>query len=93
MTAARRYLGHVVALGCVICRRPAQAHHILEGRYSQRKTPDWWCIPLCPEHHAELHAGAETWRGRHGSEIEIAADVQRRVEGAFGIEIPQEYRL
>lgn len=60
---SRAYLMHVAAHGCLICRQPAQAHHLLRsGRKGMgMKAPDDHSIPLCPGHHRELHlSGDET---------------------------------
>ena len=43
---------------CIICSTfgeiqlsPTQAHHVICGRFSNRKTPDEKAIPLCEGHH------------------------------------------
>lgn len=43
---------------CIICATfgetqlsPTQAHHVICGRFSSRKTPDEKAIPLCEGHH------------------------------------------
>jgi len=67
---SRAYLMHVASIGCLICRAPAQAHHLLRapGKGMGMKAGDNWCIPLCPKHHRELHAsGDETgWLDVYG---------------------------
>lgn len=55
---SKKYLDHVWQYPCVICgRMPVEAHHV---RYSFNsgtgiKPGDCWTIPLCQEHHRELH--------------------------------------
>jgi hypothetical protein len=60
---SRAYLMHVASHGCLICRQPAQAHHLLRapGKGMGVKSGDNWSISLCPEHHTALHLhGDET---------------------------------
>ena len=55
------HLQRVREYGCLICRRPAQAHHLkgLFPRTMGTRIGDDKTAPLCPEHHAELHSGSE----------------------------------
>jgi hypothetical protein len=63
----RAHLARVAELPCVICgRHPVQVHHCIHGRYSQRKADDRETIPLCREHHDELHAGKASWAEKYG---------------------------
>ena len=52
------YLAAVRELPCIICTSfgepqttPTAAHHVIHGRYGQRRTPDVQAIPLCHFHH------------------------------------------
>ena len=72
MTAAsKRRLTRVAALGCVVCRRPAEIHHV---RSNGSRRDDAAVIGLCPDHHRNgghgeaLHAGVQTWEARHGTQ-------------------------
>lgn len=51
--------------GCLICQRWSQAHHLMFAEPSAmgKKTGDDWAVPLCADHHAELHAYGDerTW--------------------------------
>ncbi|WP_082079604.1 Ref family recombination enhancement nuclease [Cupriavidus basilensis] len=55
--AERDYLGHVVSLGCAVCRRlglgatPAEVHHPRKGTGMAQRAPHRDAIPLCTEHH------------------------------------------
>lgn len=58
MNAAKRHMGRVAALGCILCRvhffvegEPANVHHIREGQGGAQRASDFLTIPLCPEHH------------------------------------------
>ena len=54
----------VASLGCAICGREAQCHHLLRvpGRHMMgKRAPEQFCIPLCPQCHGLLHdMGDET---------------------------------
>jgi len=72
MTAAsKRRLSRVAALGCVICRRPAEIHHV---RHNASARDDGLVIPLCPDHHRNgghgvaFHAGMLGWEAWYGSQ-------------------------
>ena len=72
--AEREHLGLVAELGCIICGRPAECHHVAgQGmRASHYET-----IPLCPDHHRNgndcVHAGRRTFEARFGTERELLA--------------------
>jgi hypothetical protein len=63
-------LAAVAKLACVICgSRPVQVHHVICGRYSQRKAPDSMTIPLCHFHHlgaGGIHQDKAAWQAAHG---------------------------
>jgi hypothetical protein len=61
----------VAAQPCLICQRlPCDAHHLkfAQPRSLGRKVSDEYTVPLCRDHHAELH--------RHGNEIAWWANAQ-----------------
>jgi hypothetical protein len=65
------HLGFVAAQPCLICRRlPCDAHHLkfAQPRSLGRKVSDEFTVPLCREHHQQLH--------RHGNEAAWWANVQ-----------------
>lgn len=50
--AAKRHLGRVASLPCVLCgAMPVEIHHIREGQGAAQKAQDTLTVPLCPEHH------------------------------------------
>lgn len=67
---SKAHLAFVAAQPCLICSRtPCDAHHV---RFAQpkalgRKVSDEYTVPLCRQHHGELH--------RHGNEISWWANV------------------
>lgn len=59
----KSHLAFVAAQPCMVCRKkPCDAHHLkyAQPRALGRKVSDEFTVPLCREHHAELH--------RHGNE-------------------------
>ena len=65
--------------GCVICRSPADIHHV--SRKSHLET-----IPLCPRHHrlgentevfVSIHPWKREFERRHGSEKELIDNLRR----------------
>jgi hypothetical protein len=59
----KTHLRHVSALPCLICQRtPCDAHHVklAQPRMLGRKVSDEFVVPLCRDHHRDLH--------RHGNE-------------------------
>jgi hypothetical protein len=63
------HMAKVAQLGCIICGyHPVHVHHVCCGRYSQRRAADTETIPLCREHHDELHAGKASWAARYGED-------------------------
>lgn len=69
-------------LGCIICRRDAQAHHRREGRRSQRRSPDTETIPLCPEHHDDLHRNPPAFYAEHGDEASLLEETMEMLARA-----------
>ena len=48
---ATQWKAHVAALGCLICHRPANLHHVREGQGMGQRSSDWLVVPLCKLHH------------------------------------------
>jgi ERF superfamily len=67
----KAHLAFVAARACLICKRsPCDAHHLkfAQPRSLGRKVSDEFTVPLCREHHQQLH--------RHGNEAAWWANVQ-----------------
>jgi hypothetical protein len=78
---ARRYMDAVAQLPCVCCRRYAvQAHHVIHGRFARRKASDIDTIPLCHEHHDELHMHPDRWRNRYGLDTDYLGATRLAVD-------------
>jgi hypothetical protein len=77
----RSYMELVSMLPCVCCQRYAvQVHHCIHGRFAQRKSADTETIPLCHQHHAELHAFPRDWRANYGEDTAYIEPTRRAVE-------------
>lgn len=89
--AERRHLGRLAALGCIACLReglgetPAEIHHPRSLAGMSQKASHFDALPLCPPHHRTgghgiaIHAGQRTWEAKFGTEVELLADVRRRL--------------
>ena len=83
--AEQQWLNRVAELGCIICQRPAEIHHIGNGTMGKRAS-NFEVIPLCCEHHrtgghgVAVHAGRRTWEAIHGTERELLEQVKRMIE-------------
>ena len=91
---ARKQTAHekfVATLGCAVCGRAAQVHHLLRvaGRHMMgKRAPEQFCIGLCPEHHFQLHEGGseETFTATHKLNGEWLAGV---LWGIYGTHIAE----
>ena len=85
MWAARRrnkaHLAYVASQPCLVCRRtPCDAHHLkfAQPRALGRKVSDEFTVPLCREHHRELHRignEAAWWANLKIAPLEVAKDL------------------
>jgi len=87
------YLARVHDLPCCICEAfgepqatPTAAHHVIMGRFSQRKTPDRMAIPLCTFHHTgghpaylAIHVSPAAWRERYGPDVDYILPTQDKL--------------
>ena len=73
--AERAYFNKVVELGCIVCRMPAEIHHLRTGAGMGMKSKD--VIPLCSNHHRNgghgvaIHAGRLAFEANFGTELEL----------------------
>lgn len=83
--AELRHMEQVAALGCIICRRPAELHHPRKGMGLGQRNSNWTVIPLCPDHHriggigVAIHAGQRTWEAKFGTEAELLEKVRHEI--------------
>ena len=62
---SRKYLDWVKTLPCVMCGAPADDPHHIKGVGGMSgaglTAPDWAVMPVCRQHHDEIHATPELW--------------------------------
>src|SRR5437868_11706624 len=79
----KAHLRFVAAQPCLVCRRsPCDAHHLkfAQPRALGRKVSDEYTVPLCRDHHQDLHRqGNELawWANLQIAPIEVAGDLWR----------------
>jgi len=81
--AEKRHMGRVAALGCLVCRRETQLHHIRDGVGMSQRSSHYLTIPLCIEHHLgdfSIHKSPREFKAIYGSELDMLADTIRRLE-------------
>jgi len=77
----KAHLAYVASQPCLVCRRtPCDAHHLkfAQPRALGRKVSDEFTVPLCREHHRELHhVGNEAawWANLKIAPLEVAKDL------------------
>jgi hypothetical protein len=80
---SKAHLAHIRAQACVVCQRqPCDAHHLkfAQARALGRKVSDEFTVPMCRDHHSDLH--------RHGNEIAWWANL-----GISPIELAKDFWL
>ncbi|MEF1310684.1 DUF968 domain-containing protein [Vibrio mytili] len=69
---SEKYLSFVRKLPCRVCGKTAGvAHHLIghgEGKVGS-KASDIFTIPLCHDHHQELHRDVNCWERHHGDQL------------------------
>lgn len=82
--AEKQWLSRVAELGCIICKRPAEIHHIGNGTLGKR-SDHFSVLPLCEIHHrtgghgVAVHAGRKTWESAHGTERDLLEQVKQKI--------------
>jgi hypothetical protein len=70
----------VAQLACVCCGRFAvQVHHVIHGRFAQRRAGDKDTIPLCPPCHDALHSKPMWWRLTYGNDVDYLPRVAEQI--------------
>jgi hypothetical protein len=73
--AERLYFNKVAELGCMVCKMPAEIHHLRTDAGMGMKSKE--VIPLCPTHHRNggygvaIHAGRLEFEANFGTELEL----------------------
>jgi len=78
--AEREHMSKVASLGCWICQRPANVHHIRPiGLGIGRRSSHYDTIPLCYDHHQgqfSIHNCKQQFEDRYGKETFILQEVK-----------------
>ncbi|MBV5330389.1 MAG: DUF968 domain-containing protein [Chlorobium sp.] len=83
--AQKRNFDAVQSLGCIICGRPAQIHHISEGCGMGQRDHSR-VIGLCLYHHLggsnhpAIHANKKAFEEMYGTESELEEKVKNLIE-------------
>lgn len=84
----KRYMGRVVALGCIICRKfrfvfsPCEVHHARTGTGAGQRSSHYMTMGLCPHDHRSsneaLHVmGRKAWEKKWGvTELDLAMETR-----------------
>lgn len=90
--AEKAHMGRVAALGCLVCERPAEIHHMkvnpLSGLHLGlgQRASHYHVLPLCPQHHGPdkggggYHDNPRDFIEQHGTEIELYRKVCWRLK-------------
>ena len=86
--AGRLHMARVAALRCVVCGHPgpSEVHHVICGRYGQRKAPDDQTIPLCFACHRGpqgIHANKAAWVELNGPDTDFLPVVADMLAGTW----------
>jgi hypothetical protein len=77
----KAHLGFVASQPCLVCQRsPCDAHHVkfAQPRTLGRKVSDEFTVPLCRDHHTQLHhQGNEAawWANLNIAPLEMASEL------------------
>ena len=81
--AEKEHLRRVAEMGCYVCSRPAEIHHIRHQTGLAMRSSHYETIPLCKIHHrlgkVSVHLGKKEFVKRYGTEQQILAEIRRRL--------------
>ena len=87
------HLAFVAAQPCLVCQRsPCDAHHLkfAQPQALGRKVSDEFTVPLCRDHHQELHRNGNErawWANYQITALEIAQDLWRQSPQPVGLQV------
>jgi hypothetical protein len=77
------HMARVAGLPCAVCgSSPVSVHHVICGRYGQRRAPDAKTIPLCWNHHQGpdgIHTRKEWWVQTFGNDTDYLPWVEAQL--------------
>jgi hypothetical protein len=89
----KAHLAFVAGQPCLVCQRtPCDAHHLkfVQPRTLGRKVSDEFTVPLCRDHHQELHRNGNEiawWANVQIAPIEAAKDLWDTTTGQGGFDV------
>lgn len=80
----REHMSKVASLGCLVCQRPANVHHIRPvGLGIGMRSGHYQTIPLCHDHHQgqfSIHNCKEQFEARYGTEHEMLQKTLKEID-------------
>jgi hypothetical protein len=80
----KEHLAKVASLGCYVCERPAEVHHIRKHTGMSLRPSHYETIPLCFVHHRtgkdSIHLGKKLFIEKYGTEQEILEITKERIK-------------
>lgn len=98
VSTLKKYVSRVAELGCIICGRPAEIHHVPplrrpRGCSGGPHRDDRYILPLCEEHHRlgpmAVHGGREVFEANYGTEAELLKVVEKRLESSIWVKVTE----
>lgn len=87
-SSVKKFWSKLRDLGCVICDRPPNIHHVRTKRY--RTKAHYRVIPLCFDHHqgnGGVHLDPKGFEERHGSEILLLIKAYKTIADSHGLPV------
>jgi hypothetical protein len=80
----REHMSKVASLGCLICQRPANVHHIRPiGLGMGKRSSHYQTIPLCYDHHQgqfSIHNCKQEFEDTYGTEKQLLQKTLKEIE-------------
>ena len=80
----REHMSKVASLGCLICQRPANVHHIRPvGLGIGMRSSHYQTIPLCYDHHQgqfSIHNCKQEFEDAYGTEKQLLQKTLKEIE-------------
>lgn len=87
----------LAALGCLICKRPPEIHHIRKGTGLGLRESDFRALPLCFDHHSAqtrlpfgyaVHKGTKSFEARFGDQLDLLDRVYAKLNALYPDDYP-----
>ena len=82
--AEREHMSKVASLGCLVCQRPANVHHIRPiGLGIGMRSSHYQTIPLCYDHHQgqfSIHNTKKQFEDAYGTEAQLLYKTLKEIE-------------